>query len=56
MNKIEIISYIAYSLPAVIIAYFWLRAVKKSSTNTENFKITVEEGLTEPASLHPVIN
>lgn len=56
MNKVEIISYIAYSLPAVVIAFFWLKASKKSTTNTEKYKTTVKEGLTEPASLHPVIN
>lgn len=56
MNKVELITYIAYSLPAVVIAFFWLKASKKSTTNKENYKITVKDGLTEPASLHPIIN
>lgn len=56
MNKVEIISYVAYSLPAVVIIFFWLKAAKKSSTNKEKYQTTVKEGLTEPASLHPVIS
>jgi len=56
MNQVEIISYIAYSLPLVVIAFYWLHASKKSTTNSKKYKTTVDEGLTEPASLHPVIN
>ena len=56
MTDLEIITYTAYSLPAIVIAYFWLRSLKKSATNTKNYKTTVEDGLTEPASLHPIIN
>ena len=56
MNEIDIISYIAYSLPIIIIGLFWRSARKKSTVNDENFKVTVKEGLTEPASLHPVFN
>jgi len=56
MNQVEIISYIAYSLPVVVIIFYWLQASKKSTTNSKKYKTTVDEGLTEPASLHPVIN
>jgi len=56
MTDLEIITYTAYSLPAIVIAYFWLRSLKKSATNSKNYKTTIEEGLTEPASLHPIIN
>jgi len=56
MNEIDIISYIAYSLPIAIIGLFLWLTHKKSTTNHDNFQVTVKEGLTEPASLHPVFD
>ncbi len=56
MNDVETLTYAAYTLPFIIIAFFWLRALKKSKKTSDNFQTVIKEGLTEPASLHPVIN
>ena len=52
-----VLNMIVYAIPLVVIfsTYWWLR-IRKQHQNALAYQATVEAGLTEPPSLHPVID
>jgi thioredoxin reductase (NADPH) len=51
------IEYFIYGIPALLICgYYWLGRRKTEKHNAEVHRQSVQAGLTEPASLHPVID
>ena len=50
------LQYLIYSLPLIFIGIYWLAHTKRHHQNVATIKNMKTEGLTEPASLHPVID
>lgn len=56
MNDQTII-YVLYVLPLVVVMFFYLRRhFRRNISHTETWRESVESGLTEPATLHPVFD
>jgi len=55
LNK-EIITWLFYLLPVIFIFIYYSRSKKEHKTSHNTLKEVTEAGLTEPASLHPVID
>lgn len=55
LNK-EVITWLFYLLPVMFIFIYYSRSKKEHKTSHNTLKEVTEAGLTEPASLHPVIN
>jgi thioredoxin reductase (NADPH) len=56
MNE-QLIIYVLYVLPLVVVMFFYLRHhSRRSKVHTETWLESVESGLTEPATLHPVFD
>ncbi len=56
MTKLQVVTYLAYSMPVWVIGAYWLYNRRKSKRNQANLNSNIQAGLTEPASLHPVID
>jgi len=53
----DLIAYLLYLVPLVVVMFFYLRRHgKKEQQHVSQLKETMESGLTEPASLHPVFD
>lgn len=53
----QLIIYVLYALPmAVVIFFYVLRHRRRRKVHTEAWRESLESGLTEPASLHPVFD
>jgi thioredoxin reductase (NADPH) len=53
----DLIAYLLYLVPLVVVMFFYLRwHGKKEQQHVSQLKETMESGLTEPASLHPVFD
>lgn len=53
----QLIIYVLYVLPLVVVMFFYLRRQRlRSKVHTETWHESVESGLTEPSSLHPVFD
>ena len=52
----EVITWLFYLLPVIFILIYHSRAKKEHKSSHKTFTETIEAGLTEPASLHPVID
>lgn len=53
----QIIIYVLYVLPLMVVMFFYLRRnIRRSKVHTETWRESVESGLTEPATLHPVFD
>ena len=50
------LQYLIYSLPLMFIGIYWLAHKKRHHKNVTTIQQMKSEGLTEPASLHPVID
>ena len=56
MSKLEIVRYLAYASPVIVMVLYWLYSTRKSRKNQTELKTNIQTGLTEPASLHPIID
>ncbi len=56
MNEAELYKWITYTLPAVMIFLFMVVRWRKTHKNIRIYTEAKEAGLTEPASLHPIID
>ena len=52
----EVITWLFYLLPVAFILVYYSRSNKNHKSNDQTFKEVTESGMTEPASLHPVID
>ena len=52
----EVITWLFYLLPVIFILVYYSRSKKEHKTSHQTFTEITEAGLTEPASLHPVID
>jgi thioredoxin reductase (NADPH) len=51
------LSYLVYAVPAALLcAYFWRRSRRRERLHSEAHRQSLDSGMTEPASLHPVID
>ena len=51
----EVVTWLFYSLPVVFVLIYYSRSKKEHKTSHKTFTQVTKDGLTEPASLHPVI-
>ncbi len=51
----EVVTWLLYLLPVVFILVYYSRSRKEHKSSHETFTQVTKDGLTEPASLHPVI-
>lgn len=52
----EVITWLFYLLPVIFILVYYSRSKKEHKTSHQTFTEITEAGLTEPASLHPIID
>lgn len=52
----EVITWLFYLLPVIFVLIYHSRTKKEHKSSYKTFTETIEAGLTEPASLHPVID
>lgn len=53
----QLLIYLLYGLPLMVVMFFYLRRqIRRSKIHTETWRESVESGLTEPATLHPVFD
>jgi len=56
MSEVELYKWGLYSFPVLFIGIYVLLRRRKSKKNQETLNVAIKEGLTEPASLHPIID
>ena len=56
MTEADIYKWVAYSMPVIIMVLFMLFRGRRTHKNIRTFTEAKQAGLTEPASLHPVID
>ncbi|MGC2049100.1 MAG: 4Fe-4S ferredoxin, partial [Gallionella sp.] len=53
----ELIIYVLYVIPLVLVMFFYLRRhSRRQKVHKETLRENITAGLTEPASLHPVFD